>query len=108
LAQLQQETADIKSTLQEECEKIDGSVEEIESALKIIKQKEQSRDEEFKNVKEEVEGLKALMERVRLAFFYFSLDLKTDRLSFACCRCSISTRKHRRLRSMTYNKKSSP
>ena len=64
LASLQTETEEIKVTLQEQCSKIDESVDGVNSAISTMKGKESTRDEELKTMREEIDSIKGLMEKV--------------------------------------------
>lgn len=64
LEALQAETAEIKGSLASQCEKVEASVEQVSSALTEIKEKEESRDEELRAMKDEVDAIKSLMEKV--------------------------------------------
>ena len=64
LAALQTDTQDIKSTLQDQCEKVDESVQHVTSALSAVTTKDEAREEELKTIRDEVESMKALMHKV--------------------------------------------
>lgn len=64
LADLQQETSEIKSSLDDQCSKVDASVEQVAAALQAVKDKEEERNEEMKSIREEVDSIKGLMEKV--------------------------------------------
>jgi len=64
LEQLSAETSEIRETLAETCEKVGMSVGQVDAALAEIKEKEESRDDEFKAMREEVDAIKGLMEKM--------------------------------------------
>lgn len=64
LADLQQETSEIKSTLEDQCDKVDKTVEQVSAALQAVKDKEEERNDEMKSMREEVDSIKGLLEKV--------------------------------------------
>jgi len=64
LEQLSAETSEIRETLAETCEKVGTSVGQVDAALAEIKGKEESRDDEFRAMREEVDAIKGLMEKM--------------------------------------------
>jgi peroxin-14 len=61
---LQEETSEIKQSIGEQCSKVDEAVGQVGETLESLKEREKERDEEIKNMREEVDTLKTLIERV--------------------------------------------
>ncbi|KAK9893376.1 hypothetical protein P389DRAFT_147859 [Cystobasidium minutum MCA 4210] len=64
LASLQEETTEIKQSLGEQCNKVDEAVGQVGETLESMKEREKERDEEIKNMRDEVDTLKSLIERM--------------------------------------------
>lgn len=64
LASLQEETSEIKQSLGDQCTKVDEAVGQVGDTLESLKEREKERDEEIKNMRDEVDTLKSLIERV--------------------------------------------
>ena len=84
LADLQQETSEIKSTLQDQCGKVDESVNMVNTALQAVKDKEDERNEEMKSIREEVDSIKGLMEKVTFSLTLYRWDRADSRHTLAC------------------------
>lgn len=64
LKQLKEQTGDALTKVTEQSQRVDESLSSLETVLKDLKQHDAIRDEEFKNVKSDVESLKELVPRV--------------------------------------------
>ncbi|CAO3598761.1 unnamed protein product [Absidia cylindrospora] len=64
LKEIKTQTNDALDSVSEQSKKVEESLTSLETVLKNLKDGDEQRDEEFKNVKEEVESLKALVPKM--------------------------------------------
>lgn len=64
LASLQEETTEIKIIVQEQKEKVDVAVTEVTTALQSMKTTERERTDEVTSMREEVDSLRGLIDKV--------------------------------------------
>lgn len=68
LRTLQDETEHIRSTLDEQVTKVDETVDKVIEVLEEVKEHDRDREEEFTKVRDEVDALRGLMDRVSKQF----------------------------------------
>lgn len=80
LKQLKEQSSETLTKVTEQSQKVDESLNSLEKVLKDLKQNDAMRDEEFKNVKSDVESLKDIVPKVREIIVLFSRDILVSRI----------------------------
>lgn len=80
LKQLKEQSSETLTKVTEQSQKVDESLNSLEKVLKDLKQNDAMRDEEFKNVKSDVESLKDIVPKVRETIVLFSRDILVSRI----------------------------
>jgi peroxin-14 len=68
LKEIKDQTNTALTTVSSQTKKVDDSLSSLETVLKELKEGDEKRDEEFKNVKGDIDALKELVPKVRLFF----------------------------------------
>lgn len=71
LKDIKDQTNTALTTVTSQTKKVDDSLLSLETVLKELKESDTQRDEEFKNVKGDIDALKELVPKVNICFFIY-------------------------------------